>query len=140
YALTARAEQLFAHHYDRLTNDVLSVLATTAGDEQRDRVCEGVADRMAARHLLQLNGRPLGERVAETVRILAETGVIADCESTTAGFIIREYNCPYFDVAQEHRCICRLDRRYLANLTGVPVQQLTHLLDGGNCCAFLVAE
>lgn len=140
YSLTDRAERLFTHHYHTLANDLLTVLADVAGEEQRDAICDRVADRMALPHLDRLADRPISERVTETVRILGETGILADSEPIDGGYLIREYTCPYYEVAQEHRCICRLDRRYLSNLAGAPIQQLTHLLNGGTCCAFLVPE
>jgi predicted ArsR family transcriptional regulator len=81
----------------------------------------------------------LQERVEELAGALDQQGVLTEVAATDENTIIlKTYNCPYHDLAQEHREICEMDEGMLRQVLGSNVNLSACLMDGHGSCSFVV--
>ena len=59
---------------------------------------------------------PFEEKVEELLRILEETGSLAEWDNTNQGLVVRDFNCPYGTVAKAHPEVCEVQRTFLQRL------------------------
>ena len=99
-----------------------------------------VGDRLANKYRDQVPGQDLAERVQAWAELLDQRGVAVEIETSGEGFVLREYGCPYQNVAVESRAVCEMERQVMARLLESGVK-LTHcVLDGHRGCEFAIVE
>lgn len=138
YRPTERAEDVFPKSYDALADRLLKALRQEFGNGQVERACAVAASSLAQSYQHRMVDKSLEERLEEWQRILSEDGYAADWEHVEGGYLLHEYSCPYYRVAQRHREICTMDRRLLQELLGVEVECIECLVDGAPRCTYLV--
>ncbi|GBD14864.1 hypothetical protein HRbin25_00748 [bacterium HR25] len=138
YSLTEKAESLFPKHYDELALALLGELKASEGSERFHQLLKRVAARMAAPHIERVEGRPVEERVAETVRLMEEQGCLAQCSRKGDEFYIDQFTCPYSRVAQEDRAICALHVEMVRQLVGADTRLTRSLLRGEGACTYRI--
>ncbi len=81
----------------------------------------------------------LHERVDELARALNGNGILADAHLGDGEVIaLHTYNCPFHELAQEHREICEMDRSMLQKVLGSDVSLSQCMLEGHAGCTFTV--
>ena len=113
YSITAKAHELFACHCDRL----------------------------ASRYASSVRGEMLQDRVEQLAGALSRRGVLTDINVEDENTIIlHAYNCPYHELAQEHRSICEMDEDVMRKVLGSDVNLSACMMDGHNGCSFVVSN
>ncbi len=148
YTLTEKGEGSFHQHYDRIAMQLLdevgrldsAEIAGLSAEEKTALLFDKLADRFVARHRAQLDGLPLGQRVAAVAELLHAESGFAEWAATEHGFEIRDYNCFYRKLNGEDGAPCRWHARVLRGLLGCPVR-----CEGGgpraaHLCRFAVAK
>jgi predicted ArsR family transcriptional regulator len=128
----------------RELGDNYSELALILWDELRNipdgRVRRGVLDRiqetLARRYGRDVNGRTVEERIEQLRRSLAESGFDVEVAKTGRLPVLRENNCPYYDLATADPSICELEQRVFEKVLGAPVALTHRCVDGHHCCEF----
>ena len=146
YYLTPRGEDRFPSADHRFANSLLTELATPDPDapahlspqDRRLRLFRRAARTAAAPHrgtLQALRGRPRLE--AATAILAAESGFteLTDPDSTGVQEV-REYNCIYRRIVQEHDDVCAFHVAYVGELLGLPVTLETCQSSGASLCRF----
>ena len=64
---------------------------------------------------------------------------MADWQKTEEGYVLTEYNCPYFSIGLEHAEICTFDKELILKILDSPIQQHSCMLNGADCCEFTFA-
>jgi predicted ArsR family transcriptional regulator len=72
--------------------------------------------------------------------LLDERGVTVEIENRGDGYVIREYGCPYQNVAVENRAVCEMERQVMASLLESGVRLTQCVLDGHRGCQFTIAK
>ncbi|MBI2304130.1 MAG: helix-turn-helix domain-containing protein [Chloroflexi bacterium] len=149
YTLTGEGEDLFPKSYERLAEKVLrearylkqEEMADLDGEKMVALLFQKLAHRMVAIHAPEMEGLALEQRVSTLTRICRERGTLAEWDKTGVAFIIREYNCPYFRVAQAHDDIlCQWHLQFLAEALQADITLTSTLIRGDNTCRYLVRE
>ncbi len=144
YSLTERAHDLFACHCDDLALTLLEEVFVMEGVEVTQRLLGRVGDRLAAKYAPSVQSTVLRERVDELAVVLNGRGVLADVEMTfepnavDEQIVLKTYNCPFHELAQEHREICTMDKQMLEKVVGTGIELQTSIMDGHTCCSFVV--
>lgn len=139
YSLSEEGQELFPTRYVRLTSRLLDELKATLPQAIVDQVFKGVVESIVAHHREYFEHLPLEKRLDYLVLLLKEEGFLARWEKTADGYRLFEYNCPYYSIGQEHAEICSFDRELILNvLGGHGVHQHSCMLDGADCCQFVV--
>ena len=130
YSLTSDAHNLFYKDYGDLARMLLEEVTETQGPDALQAVLGRVGDRLA----------DLNERVRAWAGLLDQRGVAVEIERTGEGFVLREYGCPYQNVAVESRAVCEMERQVMARLLESGVTLTQCVLDGYRGCQFTIVE
>lgn len=139
YSLTPAGDALFPHRYDDLAHLLLEEVRAIAGSKGLQSVLMRLATRSAEPYQPRMQGKTLAERVDEAVDVINERGCIADCVVADSGdFLIKQYTCPFPNVARVHRGVCALEVEFVSQLTGGDARLTSSLLRGDPCCTYRV--
>lgn len=141
YSITAKVHELFACHCDDLALTLLEEVFALEGKERATQLLDRVGDRLARRYANSVKSDVLHERVEQLARALYARGVLTDVnvqENDT--IILHTYNCPYHELAQEHRDICEMDEELMRKVLGSDVNLSSCIMDGDRGCSFVVSK
>ena len=138
YSLTDKARSQFACYSDELALSLYEELVTEVGPGKVSALLERVGRRIAAEYSGQLKSTVLHDRVSDFSQLLEAKGILSDVSPTADGLILRAFNCPYFELAVEHREICSMEQDMMSRVLEADVA-LTHCMhDGHQGCQFVV--
>lgn len=141
YFLTDQARDLFACHCDDLALTLLEEVFHMEGMDRTALLLERVGERLAARYAPSVRSEVLQERVEQLADVLATRGVLTDVALQDDDVILlKAYNCPYHELAQEHRSICEMDANFMRRLLGAEVTLSECMMDGHTGCSFQVCR
>ncbi len=138
YSLTDKARSLFACYCDDLALSLYEELVKEIGPSKVNALLERVGRRIAEQYAGQLKSTALQERVTDFARLLEAKGIMSDVSPMADGLILKAYNCPYYELAVEHREICSMEQEMMSRVLEADVA-LTHCMhDGHQGCQFVV--
>ena len=140
YSVTAQANSLFHKDCGELTGLLLEEFVRTQGSEALQRVLQRVGDRLTLLYQRQIWGRELADRVQAWAELLEERGVFVEIEKSDSGYILKEYGCPYYDVAVGSRAVCEMELRVMSRLLETEVKLVQCTWDGCHYCQFLIVQ
>jgi DeoR family suf operon transcriptional repressor len=140
YSATPQAHNLFYKDYGDLTRILLEEVRATQGSAALQGVLRRVGDRLVGLYRDQVWGQGLAERVSAWADLLDQRGVPVEIEHTEEGYILREYGCPYQNVAVDNKAICEMERQVMARLLESGVKLTQCVLDGHRRCQFTITE
>jgi predicted ArsR family transcriptional regulator len=140
YSVTPQAHNLFYRDYGDLTRLLLEEVTENQGPDALQAVLQRVGDRLADMYRDQIWGRELSDRVRAWVELLDQRGIAVEIEKTKEGYVVREYGCPYQNVAVESRAVCEMERQVMARLLESGVKLTQCMLDGHRGCQFTVSD
>ena len=140
YSVTPQAHNLFYKDYGELAKLLLEEVSELQGpDALQDVLCR-VGDRLAENYRDQIGGQDLADRVSAWTELLGQRGVTVEIDKVAGGYVIREFGCPYQNVAVENRAVCEMERQVMARLLESGVKLTQCVLDGHRGCQFSVFE
>lgn len=138
YSLTDKARSLFARYCDELALSLYEELLHEVGYNKVNELLQRVSRRMAEEYAGQLKATALQERVADFSRLLEAKGILSDVAPTADGLILRAFNCPYYELAVDHREICSMEEDMIARILEADVALTQCMHDGHQGCQFIV--
>lgn len=138
YAMTDKARSLFGCHCDDLALTLLEEVFDSEGSERAQRLLDRVGDKLAARYGGSMRGLGVQERVGEMAQSLEARGVLTDVMQADGTIVLTAYNCPYHELAQQHREICAMDEKMMRTVLGAEVELSTCIMEGHARCNFVV--
>lgn len=140
YTTTEKTRELFACNCDDLALTLLQEVFALEGKEKTALLLERVGHRLANRYSPSVRSAILQDRVEELAGALYRQGVLTDVATADDNTIIlKTYNCPYHDLAQEHREVCEMDEGMMRQLLGSDVNLSACMMDGHGSCSFVVS-
>lgn len=140
YFLTEKGRERFPTRYIRLTVRLLEQLKETLPKEMVSTLFTQIAREMASDYAATLEGQTLEERLRTVAELLAAEGFTVEIERQGDFLQIREVNCPYFHVSQNHPEICAVDQTLISTLLDSPAQKVQCVLHGDAHCTYLVSD
>jgi len=145
YQLTNSADTFFPRTYDRLAVDLLDELLASDGEEKLGRLFRARSERLGdsyEQHLAEkgLSENDLGGKVRELARMRDEEGYMAVFEHRGGSFVLREHNCPIFEVAQRHPAACSCEQELFQRVLNKSVTRESRIVDGQASCEYLVEK
>lgn len=138
YSLTPAGDALFPHRYDELSNLLIEEVRAIAGSKGLQTVLMRLATRSAEPYLARMSGKALPARVDEAIEVINERGCLAEASESDGEFLIKQYTCPFPNVARLHRGVCALEVEFINQLTGGDARLTSSLLRGDACCTYRV--
>jgi predicted ArsR family transcriptional regulator len=139
YKLTEKAREFFACNCDDLALTLLEEVFAVEGRERALMLLDRVGNRLARRYAPGVRSSVLQERVSQLAETLERRGVLTDVTVLDDDAImLKTYNCPFHELAQEHREICEMDEKMMGAILGSEVSLSACLFDGHAGCSFVV--
>jgi DeoR family suf operon transcriptional repressor len=145
YMLAAKAQALFPKGYDVLINLLLEEILAVEGRDKLQQILDRVGRRLADQYTDESEAAQEGELLRDRLMGLAQAldrrGMPIDViELSEGNFIVSEYACPYFDVAQEHSGVCTMEQRMMEHVLGRKVELTKRIVEGHHGCQFHVGS
>jgi predicted ArsR family transcriptional regulator len=140
YHLTERSHSLFAYYSDELALDLIGELLETEGTDKLRYLLNRVGVKLAGQYRRQIKGDAMGDRVRQLSTLLDRRGIRVDLEHNDDVIVLREYNCPYHDLASVHRDVCEMERNAFSLALGAEVTLGNCIQDGHHSCQFVVSS
>ena len=141
YSITDKVRELFACHCDDLALTLLEEVLAVEGKERTAQLLERVSNKLAHRYANTVRSTVLHKRVEELADAFYAQGILTDVvEREGDMFILKTYNCPYHELAQEHREVCEMDQHMLRTVLGSDVSLSACMMDGHAGCSFVVVR
>jgi predicted ArsR family transcriptional regulator len=140
YQLTERSHSLFACYCDELALDLIGELLETEGTDKLRYLLNRVGVKLAGQYRRQIRGDAMGDRVRDLSALLDRRGIRVDFEHSDDVIVLREYNCPYHDLASVHRDVCEMERNAFSLALGAEVTLGNCIQDGHHSCQFMVSS
>jgi DeoR family transcriptional regulator, suf operon transcriptional repressor len=138
YFLTENGREHFPSRYLRLTLRILEQLKETVPQPMVNQLFTQMAVDLAAEHSPELAGLSPEERLDLVKKVLTNEGFTVEWERQGEFFQIRESNCPYFHVGQNHPEVCSVDQTLISTVLSVPAEKIQCMLYGDAHCTFVV--
>ena len=146
YVITDEGRKLFACNCDDLALMLLEEIVSIEGKDQAAHLLSRVGDRLAEKYSQSVRSIQPFERIDEFAEVLNLDGVLADVlypsEHNEDGdrVILKTYNCPDHELAQEHREICDMDQQMISQVVGSDVDLTECMMDGHTGCSFVIKK
>lgn len=137
YELTADAANVFPQSYAAFATTILQDLVELDGVEKLDELFDRHQERRRQQYLSRITGETLSDRVASLARLLESEGRMTTWEQFGEDrFILREHNCPIFQVAKKFDHPCRCEITLLREILKAKVERVNHIPNGDVACVY----
>jgi predicted ArsR family transcriptional regulator len=137
YTLTERAADMFPNNYQGLAAGLLDQLRVSLSAEKVDEILEGVAKEMT--NAAMVPDAPIEIRLEHAVAFLNSNGYTAAWSRARDGHLLSVINCPYEQISCSNRDVCKMDKKLIEGLVGVPAERVTwRWEDEGEGCSYFV--
>jgi DeoR family suf operon transcriptional repressor len=138
YYLSEKGHEQFPTRYLRLTVRLLEQLKETMPKNMVKELFSQVARDMASDYELPIQGLTIEERLNMVKQLLGEEGFEVEWEKHGEDYHIREINCPYYHIGQNHPEVCSVDQTLISTLLSVPAEKIRCVLNGDAHCTYVV--
>ena len=140
YALAERAHERLPKRYHTLAVQLLDELADSLGTKQA-RALMRRAGRRAADDAPPRRGQAgIVSRLNRAAAFLSERGYMARWEKSDGDLVLSVRNCPYRQVAQEHREVCDMDVAMIGALLDAPPRMTRCIARHDGQCQFVIPK
>ena len=142
FFITDKTQELFACHCDDLALTLLEEVFNMEGKEKAALLLDRVSSRLADKYSESIRSELVQERVEEFADALNSRGVLTDVAHTEdeKTIVLKTYNCPFHDLAQEHEEVCAMDLDMMQKVVGAEVNLAGSMMEGHGCCSFVVSR
>lgn len=141
YALTELAEGMFPKTYHKVALDLLGELAEEAGEEMIGKLFQRRKLKLMRSYEPKMNAQDLKGKVKLLTHMQNENGYMAEYEEEENGqFVLKEFNCPIFQVAHTYNTACHCELELFEELLGAKVTRTECLANGGGCCTYRISQ
>lgn len=140
YFLTENGREHFPTRYLRLTLRLLEQLKETVPQPLVNQLFKQIAQDMAAEHSAELNGLTTEERLDLIKKLLSAEGFSVDWVKQGNQYQIRETNCPYFHIGQNHPEVCSVDQTLISTVLSLPAEKIQCMLYGDAHCTYIIPD
>ena len=138
YSITKTGREQLPHSYDVLAERMLDQVKQFATPQQVEGMFRAMAEALTAERAQRLSNANDQQKIDTLVELLGAEGFLTRWEQANGDYVLKEYNCPYQRVRQNHPEICQLDKQIISSVMRAPVELDTCIADGDDCCTYHV--
>ncbi|GAB4579331.1 MAG: HTH domain-containing protein [Anaerolineales bacterium] len=140
YFLTETGQEHFPTRYLRLTNRLLERVKESFPPEMVGQLFSQMGEDLAQDIVANqdVQDLPMEDRLDLLKDVLKDEGFEVEWEKTPEAYHIRELNCPYYQIGQNHPEVCEVDQTLISKMLAVPATKIQCLLNGDNYCTYVV--
>lgn len=136
YFLTDRGMEKFPTRYYRLTNNLLSELKASLPEAEVKNIFRKMAEKLSEEYRPAFDSLKFDAKLTLLKTVMAREGYEMTVSKTGDKYQINEISCPFFQIGREHPEICLFDKSLIAKLLSIPENQVEHIHNLENHCAF----
>ncbi|MGC1275599.1 MAG: winged helix-turn-helix transcriptional regulator [Planctomycetaceae bacterium] len=136
YTVSDRGLRELGDNYSELAAILWDELRSIPDGRVRSAILSRIQETLAERYGRGVDGRTIPQRIEQLRRRLAECGFDVEVDAQGLLPILRENNCPYYDLATTDPAICELEQRVFERVLGTSVALTQRCVDGHHCCEF----
>jgi DeoR family transcriptional regulator, suf operon transcriptional repressor len=142
YFLTEEGIERFPTRYMRLTIRLLEQLKGTMPPHMVKQLFSQMAEDLIEDYLSDsgTDGLTMDERLKLMQDVLSKEGFNVEWEKHGDQYHIREVNCPYLHVSQNHPEVCSVDQMVISAMLDVSAEKIQCVLDGDKHCTYVVTK
>jgi predicted ArsR family transcriptional regulator len=139
YRLTEIARQVFPHKYDQLASHILGAIQELFGDEAVERIFEHRTEELAQSYRPLVNGSNLPDRLEQLTQLREADGYMPAWEEQEDGiYVLYQYHCPIFQVAEGCSEACAHELALFVDLLDAEVTRQSHQVTGDEQCSYQI--
>lgn len=138
YFLTEMGREHFPSRYLKLTLRLLEQLKGTVPQPVVNQLFTQMAQELASGYSDELDNLTIEQRLELVKKLLTAEGFTVEWERKGDQYQIREINCPYYHVGQNHPEVCSVDQTLMATVLAVPVEKIQCMLHGDASCTYII--
>ena len=140
YALAEPAHERLPKQYNALAAQLLDQVAETLGAQQARAMLRRAGRRAAAAAPAPRPGASSESRMKRATQFLSQRGYMARWEKSNGDLRLSVCNCPFRQVALEHREICEIDIAMIGALLDAPARMTHCIANQDGQCQFVVSK
>ena len=142
YFLTEAGVERFPTRYMRLTIRLLEQLKGTMPEAMVNQLFSQMADDLVEDYVsdTDTDGLTMEQRLGLMQELLSKEGFNVEWERHGDQYHIREVNCPYLHISQNHPEVCSVDQKVISAMLDVPAEKIQCVLNGDAQCTYVVPK
>ena len=140
YALADEALERLPKKYNILAAQLLEEIGDTLGAKETRALLRRTGRRTAASAPPLRSGAGPQARMNRATKFLSDRGYLARWEQTHGELLLNVCNCPYRQVAQEHREVCDMDHAMIGALVDAPLKMTRCIAQQDGQCQFVISK
>ena len=148
FSLTNRGVNTFPKAYTEFSLNLLEEVKTQFGESATINLLEKIGRKKATKINLKLkersfakeSSRSLKQTLMELVDVLEEEGLFPELSENRESFILKNYNCLFYDIVLEEPLACKVTETLMAQLTNNMAVKEKCLGDGDDFCLFRIKK
>jgi DeoR family transcriptional regulator, suf operon transcriptional repressor len=142
YFLTEAGLEKFPTRYLRLTIRLLEQLKDTMPEGLVSQLFSQMATDLIEDYTsdVEYDGLTMEDRIKLMQDVLAQEGFNIEWQRQGQAYHIRETNCPYLHVSQNHPEVCSVDQTVISTMLDVPAEKIECVLHGDAHCTYVVSD
>jgi predicted ArsR family transcriptional regulator len=133
YDLTPAGHHFFPDAHGTVLRELLNVMRTDMSDAEVEGLLRGVASRLVAEHLPNIEMLEPEQRIARLVDVLRESDVLGKLEQQDDRTVVQGSSCPLSQAVVAHPEICRIAAGVLSDVLGYQVTECCERSDSPRC-------
>ncbi len=138
YFLTENGMERFPTRYMRLTMRLLEQMKDSLPSSMVKSLFSQMALDVIADYQGDLESMNMDERLKVLKEMLNNEGFNIEWELEGDQYHIRETNCPYYHVGQNHPEVCSVDQTLISTVLALPAEKVKCILHGDQTCTYIV--
>jgi DeoR family transcriptional regulator, suf operon transcriptional repressor len=140
YLLTDKGVEHFPTRYFALTNRLIEQLKHSLPEPTVKMLFAQMASGLAATYAKRAETLPLQEKLEILKELLAKEGFQIEWADEGDHIQIKEINCPYYHVGQNHPEVCTMDQTLISSVLAIPLEKVKCVLSGDAHCTFNIPK
>lgn len=142
YFLTDDGLERFPTRYIQMSNRLLDQIKNHMSPEDVRLLFANMAETLIEKESDQTNieSLPFEDRLNLVQKLLMREGFTVEWQKFDDEYHIREINCPYLQVGQQHPEICAMDQTLISAVLDVPNEKVSCILDGDQLCTYIIPK
>ncbi|MFN2196749.1 MAG: helix-turn-helix transcriptional regulator [Anaerolineales bacterium] len=142
YFLTETGLERFPTRYIQMSNRLLDQIKQQMPEADVRRLFSQMANGLVEEEIdhSEISDLNIEERLNLVKKLLMREGFTVEWEKIGDEYHIRETNCPYLQVGQNHPEICAMDQTLISAVLAVPSERVKCILNGDQLCTYVIPK
>jgi predicted ArsR family transcriptional regulator len=137
YSITSQGRRQAGVNFADLAMALWWEVRAIKDPEVRDEILRSISSRLASMYSEHVDGGSVSERMEAVASMFRQRDIPFEVDHSEGLPVLKALACPYIDLADDDRSICRMERMLFSEMVGASMQSTHCRLDGDRCCAFV---